>query len=277
MNSTDATAEAWSARIISGFRRSKLHLSWVALVQALSKFSRFSSQVVRWVSLWSRIPNLVKFRIHAPVLLEDSQRETLTWQIVNLEHRMDRRQQSQVEFERLGLDTHFVRAVERKNGALGCAESHLKVLSNALAQRPGDLLAVAEDDLQFVEDRGTLDALIAEFLLHPSLDVMCISNRVTGPSFPISGRLNGSAGVLTTACYIAKPRALETLVRVAEKSVQLLSNGVHLKHGAIDVVWQEAQLTDLLFATPRTRAARQRASFSNVANKFADYGDSAGR
>lgn len=190
---------------------------------------------------------------------------------------MDRRQQSQVEFERLGLDTHFVRAVERKNGALGCAESHLKVLSNALAQRPGDLLAVAEDDLQFVEDRGTLDALIAEFLLHPSLDVMCISNRVTGPSFPISGRLNGSAGVLTTACYIAKPRALETLVRVAEKSVQLLSNGVHLKHGAIDVVWQEAQLTDLLFATPRTRAARQRASFSNVANKFADYGDSAGR
>ena len=231
-------------------------------------------RLLKWHSLWTRWFGLQRHRIahgsgnHSPNL----QALLPRWNVINLFDRPDRLAEITKEMKRLGIPWNRIGAVKNSNGALGCASSHLSILKRAgEVEEAIGVVVVAEDDLIFEANASKITAVVADFLDNDALDVLCISHRTKGISIPVSKHLRVANEVYTTSAYIVKRRAVPNLVRAFEKSEAMLRVGIDKRLAAIDVVWHQAQLKELLFAIPRERIARQRPSYSDVANKHADY------
>ena len=187
--------------------------------------------------------------------------------LINLDARVDRLEESLQEFAKIGLRPPArVAATAHPNGALGCAASHISVLER-LARQDFEMAVVCEDDIAFVARRQELEALLEDFFHHPSIGVLCISNRVRGPRLPISRHMAISNNVQTTACYAIKPWAVEAVLSSFRESARELASGAPLHTASIDQTWKKIQGTEIFFGVPRISTARQRESFSDIAKK----------
>lgn len=192
--------------------------------------------------------------------------------VINLPDRQDRLAGFKGEMRRLNVG-HFrvVAGVAGKelfpnlpgdySGAIGCNLAH----SNAIEANDWEtetLLMVCEDDIEFLVDSNTLEALISEFESNPYLDVLCLAGRVRGPRIPISENLSVVTGVVGQACYVVKPQVVKPLANLWRSGVDDLAN---LKlRGKNDIIWNTLQREEAFFAFPRGRVARQRASYSDI-------------
>jgi GR25 family glycosyltransferase involved in LPS biosynthesis len=73
---------------------------------------------------------------------------------INLDHRTDRWQQAQEEFEKIGIKDNVTRfsAIKNEiNGALGCRDSHLAIIKEAKLNNYKNIL-IFEDDVLFYQD-----------------------------------------------------------------------------------------------------------------------------
>lgn len=190
---------------------------------------------------------------------------------INLSSRKDRKELIEKELKRIGFgNPQRFEAVEASPGILGCGLSHLTLLSSLKhAKQP---FLVCEDDLEFLANPGEISHLISEFLADPSLDVLCLANNPVTKPRVISKHLSIVNNSLTAACYLVKPRAIGPLVKVFGESVRLLEKGRPSHEAALDVLWRKVQQRTLIFSIPTKRIARQRASFSNIAGRWVDYG-----
>lgn len=186
---------------------------------------------------------------------------------INLDHRVDRRQQIEKEFLDLGLHEYKrFSAVYRTRGALGCAESHLRVLESWSIDSK-DLLMICEDDCEFLLAREDVDNLIEEFALNANLSVLCLGYNARN-GINISSRFKITSNTQTMSCYVIKPNARGSLIKAARRSVDsLLPGGQPL---AIDIAWKTEQKS-IFFAIPIFRAVRQRASFSDIEKRNVEY------
>lgn len=231
-------------------------------------------RLVRWSALWTRSFQLATTRTRlAGERKSDGRTAVLPkWDVINLRHRFDRLSEISREMEKMNIEWTRVEAVHSPDGALGCARSHLKTLRREGGLGPADsVVAVAEDDLLFEADLATVVLAVEEFLANRALDVLCLSHRTRGVTIPVSRSLRVANEVSTTSAYIVKRKAVPVLIRAFEKSEEMLRAGIDKRVAAIDVVWHQFQLRELLFAVPREFVARQRPSYSDVAHKYADY------
>jgi hypothetical protein len=188
---------------------------------------------------------------------------------INLDSRPDRRCEIEQELLRLGI-LKYSRFVAKRAypGILGCGLSHKELLTsrNGSSEK---ILMILEDDCNFLVSRDSLDSLVEEFALNESLEVLCIAQNSPW-SIPISENLAVSSSILTTACYVVKPSAVEALIEAFSSSVNRLLNGDPTHLAALDVVWQSVQQKKF-FAVPRRRTAIQRPGFSDIEQSWVDY------
>ncbi len=190
---------------------------------------------------------------------------------INLASRPDRLRDTEVEFARMELvRVSRFEAVKEENGALGCALSHGRLLESVDDHQP--VVMVCEDDIEFLVSPEELRALLEEFLANPAIDVLCLAFNLIAKAHPVSPLLAITANTATTACYVVKRPALERLEKSFFESARLIQEGQPLGLAAADQHWKKLQRRGLIFAVPRTRAARQRASFSDIEGQEVSYG-----
>lgn len=191
--------------------------------------------------------------------------------LINLASRPDRLQETNEEFARMGIvDWSRFEAVKSADGALGCALSHAHLLGGL--DRTVSAVMVCEDDIEFLVGPDELDALLEEFLANPALDVLCLAFNVVSRPYVVSQALAVTTNTATTACYVAKGRAMRLLRDSFLDSAKLIQEGKPLGVAAADQRWKKLQRRTLIFAIPRVRAARQRNSFSDIEGKEVSYG-----
>jgi hypothetical protein len=190
---------------------------------------------------------------------------------INLASRPDRLRETQDEFVRMRiLGGSRFEAVRDTNGALGCALSHGRLLET-IDNEPLAVM-VCEDDIEFLVSPEELQRLVKEFLANPALDVLCLAFNLVSPGLRVSPLLAITANTATTACYVVKRSSLELLKKSFFESAELIEQGKPLGLAAADQHWKRLQRRGLIFAIPRTRAARQRPSFSDIEGQEVSYG-----
>lgn len=190
---------------------------------------------------------------------------------INLKHRTDRRVSIEEQLEKLGVtNPRRIEGRRNKNGALGCAMSHVAAL-----QSPGNhggLLMVCEDDLIFTATRAAIDDCIKAFVGNPALDVLCLSHNLGEAPSRVSRLLSITKNTQTTACYVVKERARQDLLESFEGSALELSAGSDVRFAAIDVRWKSLQVQNVFFAVPNFPICHQGPAYSDIENRFVDYG-----
>lgn len=191
--------------------------------------------------------------------------------VINLATRSDRLRETRAEFRRIGL-TKWARfdAQENENGALGCSLSHASLLDQVAG--PESVVMVCEDDLEFLASGKELTQILEDFQANSALDVLCLAFNLGSKPFPINSRLALTANSATTACYVAKARAIPLLKKSFLESANLIAEDKPLGLVAADQHWKRLQRAKLIFAVPRNRVARQRDSYSDIERREVSYG-----
>ena len=162
--------------------------------------------------------------------------------IINLDDRLDRKEDYEGRFMQMfGCLPKRFSAFKRANGHLGCAESHLGILTAAIETDPESALAVFEDDIEFLGSHADVIEAVAHFLADERLDVLLFGYNTSAYLPRLKQGLRLVSNSATTSGYIAKPKALEALRDTASESIRLLEGGIDPAVGAIDVVWQRLQ------------------------------------
>jgi hypothetical protein len=234
-------------RIVSYIMRAKLFARWV-------------------LSGLTRKPARPDYSTFEP--FTDSGSDLVQGLFINLAHRTDRREETEAELARMGLNgvTRHEASLDA-NGHLGASRSHLAAVRTLSETATAPLLMVLEDDAEFLCGAEELTSLLVMFLRDRRLDVLCIGNNPwtkplrLGPHFALTDDTS-SAG-----CYVFKPHAAKLIAASHEHSVGLLSLGADPGNAALDQRWKTLQRNRLLFCIPRTHVFIQRASFSDIQNR----------
>lgn len=188
---------------------------------------------------------------------------------INLDRRLDRWNQSLLEFEKIGLsDVRRIRAVDGdliptvadlKPGANGCRLSHAKAFSYAKKHNLGSFLLL-EDDVEFHDNFNDLfNRMSAQ--LPPDWDMiyMC-ANPATGSRLPISENIFRLYGGYAAHCVIFKNTVFEDAI-----------DGLVCNYVQADLTYAELQNrynAYLMFP----HIAYQRTDFSDIEKEVVDYG-----
>jgi len=192
--------------------------------------------------------------------------------VINLNSRVDRLAAVSQEFKNLRIENWSrFSAIPENFGALGCAKSHLALLSNS--NKNANLLFICEDDLEFLVPRREIDLVIEEFNRNTQLDVLCLAYNLSSRrrATSISPALRITDRTRTTACYVLKPYVIPSFIEVFRESVMQLEKRKNEQIDAIDVRWLELQ-NKYIFAIPTRRLVRQRESYSDITKRFENYG-----
>ena len=199
---------------------------------------------------------------------------------INLAHRKDRL--GECYCNQISKDwsiheiTHFNAINEPKSGALGCAKSHVAVLTKFLTETSKPLVMVLEDDFDFEVSKNIL-AYRLDAIKSMSWDAVLLAGTGVVPSSePVNGvikifRAYTTSGYIVNRdyawklleCFVETARGLDRFRECDQKN--LIGTAF-----AVDIAWQRLQRMDnwLLF-TPRI--GRQRHSFSDIEGKLTDY------
>jgi len=190
---------------------------------------------------------------------------------INLAYRTDRRAEVEGELTRMGLSGERFDAIQERPGCVGCSKSHLAVL--ALAKERGwDHVLILEDDFQFVVDKDTLSARIQAFFdLKIPYDVLMLSYGMDSAD-PYNDIVCRATRAQTASGYLVHSRFYDALIANLSEAIPLLiSTGRHWDY-ANDQCWKRLQRTAQWFCMT-TRIGTQRASYSDVSQRFVHYGN----
>lgn len=195
----------------------------------------------------------------------------LTIYLINLLHRKDRLQTALANHRDIGMNNvRIFKGIQNDNGALGCALSHVSVLTEFLASQSGDLVVVIEDDCRFEIDFMSIFELIEEFHGEPKLKVLVLAPSVQSSPIKISSNLSVCANIQTTACYVVKREFVAILLRSFQESARQLAKGFDRHEVAIDIRWKNLQKKHF-FAIPNRPIAFQEPSYSDIEERNVDY------
>lgn len=212
-------------------------------------------------------------------------KDLLSIKVINLEHRTDRKEECQKEFESIGLgveDYSFFPAKYLPDlGARGCALSHARALSDFLFYDEKPFVLIFEDDFA-IREKSTFVASLQDILKHGFFwDVFLTAHN---DCVPISGtQLKNTYRVIharTASGYIVgrlyAARLIESFFRSGEllKRVENLpSPNKELARSAFscDILWKELQTRDR-FWTQQPSLTFQRPSYSDIEKKMVEYG-----
>jgi len=142
---------------------------------------------------------------------------------INLDEREKRKQTCEKQLQQLGWKFDRFSAIKHKNGAIGCAMSHLKILENAKKNKLNYVI-IFEDDF-IILDIEKFKKLFKDFLKQKvSFDVLKLGANAYPPYKEIHDnyvKLNYSQ---TTHAYMVFDHYYDTLIKSYKEAIYLLNN-----------------------------------------------------
>ncbi len=210
-------------------------------------------------------------------------KEIISFKIINLPHRVDRREQCNAEIEYLNdiFSIEYFNAKYIENsGARGCALSHAMALADFLFNCEKQYVLILEDDFKIKNPMEF--ALEVKNIIDNSecWDVFLLGHNKAIPiaqsKSPAHFKVINSQ---TTSGYLVTRKYAIELIKIFFRSAELLASNesLPLSHKEItkhfyccDILWKELQLTGS-FLTTFPALISQRESYSDVEKIVVDY------
>jgi GR25 family glycosyltransferase involved in LPS biosynthesis len=192
---------------------------------------------------------------------------------INLNKRIDRREEIESELNNFGLEYERFEAIETpSHGILGCGKSHLSVLKLAKERNYKNIL-ILEDDFMFLVSKEEFEKNLSDFFsLNLPFDVCMLSYNLIKSEQLENNVVNKVIEVQTASGYIVNNHYYDKLIQLYEWALPLLEQtGQHWIY-ANDQIWKQCQPNDNWFYF-KTRLGKQRLSYSDNTEKFEDYLD----
>lgn len=187
---------------------------------------------------------------------------------INLDSRTDRREQFEEECRKMNLEIERFPAITRNPGALGCSYSHRNVVALA-KNRNYPYVMIFEDDFEFLISREEFDTVLAS--LPEDFDVIMLSYNLER-SEPYNEMFGRVLEVQSASGYIVSSKFYDTLLNTWDKSLENYERQPHCHWLFInDQSWKPLQPVSRWYYS-LLRVGKQRPSWSDLANRFVDYG-----
>ena len=185
---------------------------------------------------------------------------------INLESRMDRKQQVENELLKLGFVGTRFNAIKTINGAFGCSMSHLKCLQMA-KEKDWDHVCILEDDIEFLDPDFFKRQLNSFLQRRDDWDVLLLAGNNMLPYQPVDETCIKVSNCQTTTGYIVKKHYYDTLIENYKKGIDLYMKNPDKPHlYSIDRYWFLLQNKDKWFLiVPLT--VIQREDYSDIQQK----------
>ena len=188
---------------------------------------------------------------------------------INLAHRTDRNDHAFKQIQSIGCTGIRVEAVECKQGAIGCAMSHIRCLELAKEQKM-PFICIVEDDIEFTEPDQFQSQLHAFLSTNVAWDVLLLGTNM-GPPFDKEEGYLRVFNAQTTTGYIVKQHYYDTLLNCFKTSVGRLIHDYNVRLYAIDIQWKTLQQKDRWYVLyPLT--VIQRDDYSDIEKRHVQYG-----
>lgn len=192
---------------------------------------------------------------------------------INLNHRTDRLEHINAEFEKMGIKAERVEGVQPKSPAIGCTMSHIKCLELAKI-RGYEQVFICEDDITFTNP-DLFKQQIEKFAENDNInwDVLIISGNNRPPCQKLYEYAARVFYCQTTTGYVVKKEYYDTLIQnFKEGMVNLIKNPTNKFDYAIDKYWQKLQMQDYWYIiTPLS--VIQYDNYSDIENKDTKYSE----
>lgn len=180
--------------------------------------------------------NNIKLLYHLIVIMELLENNF----VINLSTRPDRYEHVIEEFKKIEIEPRRFKAIQTRDGAVGCTMSHIKCLELAI-EEDKDFIFICEDDITFT-DSYTLKRNIKKFndnINH--WDVLIIGGNVVKPYEKIDDYCLKIINCQTTTGYVVKKHYYQTLLHNFKTGANKLLTTASKREYAIDIFWKLLQ------------------------------------
>tara|TARA_Y200000002_G_scaffold314345_1_gene272057 strand:+ start:1415 stop:2083 length:669 start_codon:yes stop_codon:yes gene_type:complete len=190
---------------------------------------------------------------------------------INLEHRKDRLEHIQKEFEKIGINGERFNAIKLASGAVGCTMSHIKCLEIA-KKNEYEYVFICEDDITFTNPE-LFKKNLNMFHENKNIqwDVLIVGGNNVPPYMKVSEYCVRVMNCQTTTGYIVKSTFYDTLIQNFKEGVQkLMKDPLNKRSYAIDIYWKVLQKQHYWYMlTPPT--VTQYENFSDIEDRNLNY------
>ena len=190
---------------------------------------------------------------------------------INLDSRIDRRTQFELQFRKMGLQPQRFPAIRNADGAIGCSMSHVACMELAI-KNGWDHVLVCEDDAT-ITNPGQLVYQVNHFLnrFKDSWDVLLLAGNNYQPFRQESPEAVRVANCQTATAYLVRRPYFETLLANFKEGLsKLKAEPAKQPSYAIDQYWKLLQRTDHWYLiVPIT--VIQRPDYSDISKQHVDY------
>jgi glycosyl transferase, family 25 len=175
---------------------------------------------------------------------------------INLKHRIDRMHHTETQFKSMGITPERVDAIECKNGAIGCALSHINCLELA-KKRQMPYACICEDDILFLKPDQTKTSVSNIMNGMVQWDVILLGANIAPPYVKLTNQCMTVRNAQTTTGYIIKQAYYDTLIQNIKKGISGMLLYQNPKVYAIDILIPLAVI--------------QRPDYSDIENREVNY------
>jgi GR25 family glycosyltransferase involved in LPS biosynthesis len=202
--------------------------------------------------------------------------------ILNLPHRLDRKEECLALIKSSGINPDFVEFIEAsytpRNGAIGCAQTHAFALSKFLFETEAPFCLILEDDFQIKNPETFLHDLSPVVLKPNFWDVLLLSSNAALGSKTEIPNIHKVINSQTCSAYLVTRDYAPSLIKVFYESANFLSknlltleNRIAKHFYAPDMLWKHNQQYDNFMAF-LPQLIHQRESFSDIEGSVKKYG-----
>jgi glycosyl transferase family 25 len=192
---------------------------------------------------------------------------------INLDSRIDRRNNFETQFNKLGLRPQRFSAIRNVDGAIGCSMSHVTCMELAMRNN-WDHVLVCEDDAT-ITNPGQLVYQVNQFLKRngDSWDVMLLAGNNYQPFRQESPECVRVANCQTATCYLVRrPYFEKLLANFKEGLAKLIAEPSKQPKYAIDQYWKNLQRIDRWYLIIPISVI-QRPDYSDISKQHVNYAD----
>lgn len=190
---------------------------------------------------------------------------------INLNKRIDRREEIENELNNFGLSYERFEAIETPGfGILGCGLSHLEVLKISRERGYKNVL-ILEDDFTFLVSEEEFEKQLTKFFESKIQFDVCKLAYNLQEKQEIDNEIVGKVLYsLTASAYIVNSHYFNKLIDLYEWSMPLLNQTKQHWIYSNDQIWKNYQREDNWYYF-KTRIGKQRPSYSDNNLEFSDY------
>ena len=192
---------------------------------------------------------------------------------INLDSRIDRRNNFESQFNKLGLHPQRFSAIRNIDGAIGCSMSHVACIELAIRNN-WDHVLVCEDDASIINP-GQLVYQVNQFLKYKgdSWDVILLAGNNYQPFRQESPACVRVANCQTATSYLVRRHYFETLLaNFKEGLANLIADPSNQPKYAVDQYWKKLQRVDHWYLIIPISII-QRPDYSDISKQHVNYTD----